>query len=362
MVGPQWVFMVLARAGDFVSKHAANTNCTKDDLIAASQRMLGCKDMTWAYSETDKTPGGLTAPQLKAQYYDPITGSNPAPGAQVHSDYSAFHYDAIYIWANAIRSYMTAENDPTFLTTWDHRKADQAVSEKIWQTILKTDMNGASGRIGFEKNGDRKGGAEIHQLRGSTWELRGSCQAGACAFTAPVDFGLIKPFDPAQTTSWTDGSLPRGAPKICTEGSTALGEVCTPCPVNTYHDIQLGSCRKCKAGRFQPREGQIACDGCPPGQYTNENIMTCRKCDAGSYVNEVGSSKCISCPAGTFAGTTGESACKLCPLGRYSNESASTECFYCGKGAHTKADDADLWTTMRQLEQDTRMHWLRLVF
>ena len=167
--------------------------------------MLGSTDMTWAYSETDKTPGGLTAPQLKAQYYDPVSGSNPPPGAQVHSDYSAFHYDAIYIWANAIRSYMTAENDPTFLSTWDHRKADADILEKMWQIILKTDMIGASGRIGFEKNGDRKGGAEIHQLNGASWELRGSCQAGACVFSVPVDFGLGKPFDPAQTTSWTDG-------------------------------------------------------------------------------------------------------------------------------------------------------------
>jgi len=151
---------------------------------------------------------------------------------------------------------------------------------------------------------------------------------------------------------------PLASCKLCPIGrSNQLTGVtqCAECGVGRFQDVPGGndSCIACPLGTSQPFTGQSNCTACDQGSYaatTAQPICTlcavgtwtkdigrnrsCELCPTGSYQPESGQSECIPCPAKTASSSPGVASCGLCPPGSANNETGMESCPLCPKGKY----------------------------
>mmetsp|Transcript_7355 Transcript_7355/g.15929 ORF Transcript_7355/g.15929 Transcript_7355/m.15929 type:complete len:1136 (-) Transcript_7355:147-3554(-) len=89
---------------------------------------------------------------------------------------------------------------------------------------------------------------------------------------------------------------------LCTAGYAKIGDVCEPCPSNTFSEqigiSSFGSCISCKDGKVTAGAGagMAAACLCPTGTFTDGDA--CRPCPKGQYCDEIGMTQGKSCENG----------------------------------------------------------------
>jgi len=108
-------------------------------------------------------------------------------------------------------------------------------------------------------------------------------------------------------------------------GARSVDQCKERCAPGKYYDDQIGLCRSCGYGYYQPAEGSFACIGCGLGLTTRSMEPTskheCRpECEPGQQLTSLGS--CEPCPQGYFR-PRGRPSCEQCPAG-YTTETAGS--------------------------------------
>jgi len=317
-VGTQWVLMTYGWFPQgWVSSSAPGSGCTAEELLPLARGILGSTDLTWAMDATLATPSGKSPPELKQEYYDYMSASQPN---DTPNDFVAMVYDATWAWALAMNAYV--QENPSFFANFDHTSANEASPYlgAIHAKILEQDFVGASGRVQFDSNGDRMGGLEVRQYDGSSYILKGTCTVQSCLFTDAIDFRLEAAWDPAEP-SIMQGRVPSGEPPACSVGFSLdiLSNTCEECPVGKVFMAQGAMCL-CQSGYNVSAADPNACTPCPRGSF-------------GGSVGLAGA--CSVCPAGAFSDSLGASSCERCSQGTYQSAQASTECIPCGENRNT---------------------------
>jgi len=145
------------------------------------------------------------------------------------------------------------------------------------------------------------------------------------------------------TESLLPSNVPSNSPtKACPVGSFAnsTAKECQLCPPGTYQNAPSYSyaCSNCKAGEYQPNEGQTKCLTCNTGQFQpQQGQVKCEQCRAGGYCSSNKTGACdggfIPCPIGTHNNAIGQdnaTACRPCPAGTFAdNNIGSIQCPQC---------------------------------
>jgi hypothetical protein len=114
-----------------------------------------------------------------------------------------------------------------------------------------------------------------------------------------------------------------------------------------------GRCADCPAGKYQPKQDQVACSNCEPGKYQlNVSQSYCESvtnCEPGSYDKSNGAditnARCQECPENYFRSKTDEKAgCPECASGKYTISGGASYCkttIPCAPGAYDKSNGTD---------------------
>ncbi|XP_045124302.1 sushi, von Willebrand factor type A, EGF and pentraxin domain-containing protein 1-like isoform X1 [Portunus trituberculatus] len=162
-------------------------------------------------------------------------------------------------------------------------------------------------------------------------------------------------------------------------GARSVGECQERCAAGRYFDGEIGVCRSCGYGYFQPEEGKFACTRCARGltTRTREAVSSsecreecesglqlgktgpCEPCQRGTYRTKGIHAACVPCPqdrttlgpgastveecslptctAGTFLSSlNGVHECLKCPKGTYQPEALQTSCIDCPQDTSTR--------------------------
>ena len=122
----------------------------------------------------------------------------------------------------------------------------------------------------------------------------------------------------------------------------ATGTACVaePCPAGQYHvrGTVRGSrsCKRCAAGRYQPKAGQKSCHECAQGEHSAAGQSRCMSCNNGNvFVLSQGRGTC-ACRTGSFR-IRGGSRCRKCPDGTYQPAAGSRSCHRCPEGSKSNS-------------------------
>eukprot|EP00741_Cyanophora_paradoxa_P022595 tig00000248_g21820.t1 len=162
---------------------------------------------------------------------------------------------------------------------------------KNW--IINNPIEGLSGRINLDANGDRIAPFALVQFDGNAWRRVGRITIAGAIEPAEPPFvwrGGLKPYD---------GSCAAGTALELTANGTGT---CTPCKAGQYSEVGFRTCRECPAGTYSAKAS--------PGTAAQTN----------------GSASCEPCSPGYFAASAGAVSCIPCPPGTYENRFASVEC------------------------------------
>lgn len=162
-------------------------------------------------------------------------------------------------------------------------------------------------------------------------------------------------------------------------GARSVGECQERCAAGRYFDEEIGVCRSCGYGYYQPEEGKFACTRCARGltTRTREAVSSsecreecesglqlgktgpCEPCQRGTYRTKGIHAACVPCPqdrttlgpgastveecslptctAGTFLSSlNGVHECLKCPKGTYQPEALQTSCIDCPQDTSTR--------------------------
>ncbi|XP_042883171.1 sushi, von Willebrand factor type A, EGF and pentraxin domain-containing protein 1-like isoform X2 [Penaeus japonicus] len=123
----------------------------------------------------------------------------------------------------------------------------------------------------------------------------------------------------------------------CPVGKVVVGSECVDCAPGTYYNTESKACEPCDLGTYQNEMGQVACKACPqragrqgvtkiPGSRSAEDCQ--ERCAAGRYFDEQ-MGVCRSCGYGYFQPDEGKFSCKRCDRGlttRTKEAVSSSEC------------------------------------
>ncbi len=203
---------------------------------------------------------------------------------------------------------------------------------------------------------------------------------GSCALPISFSYSVDTVLDPGKTTTYfqCDPCIPGTFSSVAgsdqcnlcwagsyqqTSGETTCNDcppgsvsddgqpVCTPCPVNSFHDGI--TCQDCPVGTYTVSINSTACLGCPENTWSSGERDGCQPCPPWStstggkgpsgcicheglylYIGayeEGGGLECLQCPAGTFSGRD-TNVCIPCPSGTYGDVTAMGACKACPSG------------------------------
>lgn len=125
-------------------------------------------------------------------------------------------------------------------------------------------------------------------------------------------------------------------------GARSAADCKERCPAGKFYDDNVGLCRSCGHGFYQPNEGSFSCLLCGLGKTTRTaeavSHEECRdECGSGQQLAVEG--KCEPCSRGTYRTQGVQAACQACPLGRTTpnmGSAAVEECSLpvCEPGTH----------------------------
>jgi len=187
----------------------------------------------------------------------------------------SYAYDAVWIWALAMKEHL--KSDPNYLTTFAYDNKT-AMSEMRRHMKQISNVTGVTGPLEFDNAGNRISPIEINRVNLSTvkqmmWHRVGVYEKGQIKWEATIRWG---------NTTHTH----------------------TPGGNSTMTDLKLS--------------GHVPLGGwpCLPGTFLvnpEQAAVQCRSCEAGRYSNKPGANMCTACGTGTYSDSKGSTACKSCP-------------------------------------------------
>ncbi|XP_064091137.1 sushi, von Willebrand factor type A, EGF and pentraxin domain-containing protein 1-like isoform X2 [Macrobrachium nipponense] len=117
-----------------------------------------------------------------------------------------------------------------------------------------------------------------------------------------------------------------------TTGARSVEECQERCAAGRYFDEDLGVCRSCGYGYYQPMEGKFSCKRCERGLTTRTNdavsASECREeCESGQQLGTTG--PCEPCPRGTYRTKGIHASCVRCPESRTTLQSGAASIEEC---------------------------------
>eukprot|EP00741_Cyanophora_paradoxa_P008056 tig00001250_g7795.t1 len=222
-------------------------------------------------------------------------------GVRVIDVYPALTVDAVYMVARALHSLLAegAALNGSYARVGE--RAAVPFGAQLKGRIISSPIEGISGGIALDANGDRVAPFVLVQYDGGAWKrvARFTFAGGLEPKEPPIAWrGGLKPYD---------GSCAAGSSfAVGADGSPG----CRLCPAGAYSQLGFRECRPCPAGSYSASPGSDRCVLCSPGTAAGRN----------------GSSACEACGAGSFAAAAGAVACAPCERGTYENRAASVEC------------------------------------
>jgi hypothetical protein len=170
-------------------------------------------------------------------------------------------------------------------------------------------------------------------------------------------------YQPSQSKQECQGK-PCAAGRFGNVAAASASKVkCNRCSIGTYQpSLGKNSCIKCGSGQYQYGEGSSKCMGtpCPAGYFGAVGAVKnkgCTKCKAGRWNTRQGVSSCVLCLAGTYqlstaadttvcqgslcqlgywgkvgAASVAASTCRKCPVGYSQGRHGGTSCDSCSPG------------------------------
>jgi len=215
-----------------------------------------------------------------------------------------------------------------------HHGAD-FTSEELYDKLLGSDFEGASGRMAWNENGDREPPVKVSQYQlpsctGQSSEL----QQGIVEIELPV-LVRVGDFNAVEGLVLTKELFFYNCSKI------APPDESLPCMPGTYYDYFEASCKDCPAGKVTREIGKSTCESCSPGTFSNlAGGSVCLACSAGRFSNASAATTCTSCIPGRYQDEVLQSRCRTCPLGTYSDSGGAALCRPCATGSYSAAKGA----------------------